>query len=401
MELICPNTDCTGCAACMNICPKGAIEMQKGDLGCEYPIIDPSLCIDCHLCQKVCPVVHPVSIQQPLHAYAAVMKKGSNTANCASGGVATAISNYIIQQGGVVYGCAQANCLDIAHQRVDDLLSLEHLKGSKYVQSRINFTFRSIKADLKAGKSVLFIGAPCQVAGLKNYLQYPNEHLYTVDLVCHGVPSQSLLLEHLHGLGFDDSELKKLSVSFRRHTKAGVEYRFSLLSKDSSDVRFTHPYLDDAYLVSFMQGLSFRENCHHCRYAQANRVADLTLADFWGLCSTAKPFRRGASLVLVNTQKGQLLWSKLSDTMIIEERPIAEAINGNGQLKSAFKRPEQKDLFKKVWLAEGLSKANAVCSTAYIARYRKGQKSFLRRYVITNYPCLVNAYLWINKMINK
>ena len=185
----------------MNVCPKDAITLVEQDpLGHIYPLIDSTKCIDCHLCEKTCPANHPKDLHTPIAAYAAVSRDYDDLMTSSSGGASSVMATAIIKQGGVVYGCVQENYRDIRHQRIHSLTDVHKLKGSKYVQSNINYIFKDVLADLKRGVPVLFSGTPCQIAGLRAYLRKDYENLYLVDLVCHGVPSQQLLQENVESM---------------------------------------------------------------------------------------------------------------------------------------------------------------------------------------------------------
>lgn len=204
--------DCCGCNACMEICPRCCITMIADAKGFHYPKVDTTACVDCGACKKVCPFEEEnIKLNIPLTAYAAWNKDREEYLASSSGGAAHVFSSYIIRQGGVVYGCTSEG-MHIRHIRVDSLSNLFKLQGSKYVQSDVRGLFSQVKADLKSGKPVLFVGTPCQVAGLKNYIKWIPEHLYLVDLICHGVPSQQMLNEHIHHILKTSAE----QLSFRK-----------------------------------------------------------------------------------------------------------------------------------------------------------------------------------------
>lgn len=183
----------------MNRCPKQCIEMKPDNkLGHLYPAIDHEKCTDCGACQKVCPANHEPLLRKPLTAYAGWDKTDSEYISSTSGGAASAFARFIIRQGGVVYGCAMLPNIEARHIRVDNLDDLAKLKGSKYVQSTMGMTYRSVKEDLRQGRKVLFTGTPCQVAGVKSYVGEKNsDNLYTVDLICHGTPPLAYTKKHV------------------------------------------------------------------------------------------------------------------------------------------------------------------------------------------------------------
>lgn len=358
---ICSPDSCTACASCMNICAHNAITMQEDELGYQYPHINASLCVDCGLCRKICPALHPIDLQAPLEIFAAVAKNVHEHATCSSGGVASGICRYILKQGGVVYGCCQKNYLEITHVRVEKEEDLEPLKGSKYVQSNIGVCYRLVKKDLLDGKKVLFTGTPCQVAGLKQFLCKEYEQLYAIDLVCHGVAPQRLLREEVENCTEKMKVLKnedQVFVKFRWKAKYGIQFGFQLWRK-GRDMQLldskSFPY--SPYITAFMTGLSFRENCHNCIYGNYRRIGDLTVGDFWGLGALEKTSidaRKGVSLLLVNTSKGKHLLEQVATNFVLEQRTLEEAVRGNVNLRQASVRPANKDLFKTVLKKKGL-----------------------------------------------
>lgn len=198
MKEICPKNKCTGCEACANVCAHTAITMKPDYSGYKYPSVDINKCTDCGTCQKICPLLSLNQRYYPLESLAVTTKHELDTLSSASGGAASLLSRVIIRRGGVVYGCDGTDIRNVHHTRISTLDGIERLKGSKYVQSAINDIYRQIKVDLKNGLEVLFIGTPCQVAGLLGFLRYKTyENLYTVDLVCHGVPSQKMLNDNI------------------------------------------------------------------------------------------------------------------------------------------------------------------------------------------------------------
>lgn len=346
--------------ACVNVCPRDAISVREDACGYEYPEIDLSCCVDCGLCERVCPVLHPAEFHEAFCAYAAASFESEERASCSSGGMATVAGRYILEQSGVVYGCAQLSYRVIRHVRVENLSDLEQLKGSKYVQSEIGLTYRLVKKDLESGRSVLFSGTPCQVAGLKNYLRKDYSNLYTIDLVCHGVPPRRMLREDVESYQVSDFPADgrvDTSVQFRWKTQYGIQYgiqfgvrfgdRFDASGTSSSwgkRVRLPH----DPYILTFFTGLSFRENCHRCPYSRLSRVGDLTVGDFWGLGAHRPTHFRiceGVSLVLANTPRGTWLWEQLRSQLDVEERTVSEAVAGNWNLRRPSPRPKGKDRF--------------------------------------------------------
>ena len=186
--MICNKDNCTGCFACYNICPKNAIKMVEDNNGFIYPEIDKEKCVNCKLCEKICPSINKVQYYKKQKCYAMYSKDEKVRVKSTSGGIATTFSINVINSGGVVYGAAYDKNCAVKHIRVTDIDGLKKLQGSKYVHSYINDTYKRVKEDLKNNREVLFIGTPCQVAGLKKFLSRDYDKLILVEIICDGVP---------------------------------------------------------------------------------------------------------------------------------------------------------------------------------------------------------------------
>lgn len=323
-------SECSGCNACAEICPKQCIRMTEDAKGFLYPKVDSATCIECGLCEKVCPMnVSHISLGSPLKAFATWSNNRQEHLTSSSGGAAYVLSSYILDKGGVVYGCA-SDGMDIRHIRVECHSELSKLQGSKYVQSDVCGLFKYVKSDLKNGKSVLFIGTPCQVAGLKNFIKQVPEHLYLVDLVCHGVPSKKMLYEHIKYVAKDR---KIQHISFRRGNNFTIFLKMHNYSYNANV--WDDPY-KDLYMKGFIDGMIYRPSCYKCPFACPTRVSDITIGDFWGLKNLEllpKESKDGISLLLPMTDKGLNLINAVKNNMHISERCVDEAVSGNSQLR--------------------------------------------------------------------
>lgn len=335
--------NCCGCNACAEICPKRCITMIADAKGFHYPKVDTTACIDCGLCKKTCPFEEGnIELNIPLTAYAAWNRDRKQHLASSSGGAAYVFSSHIIKQGGVVYGCTSEG-MHIRHIRVESLSELPKLQGSKYVQSDIRGLFGQIKSDLKANKPVLFIGTPCQVAGLKNYIKQIPEHLYMVDLICHGVPSQQMLHEHMNYI-LDNRSAAQLSF------REGQLYRIKITSQCGTTYS-SDPH-KDMYYKAFLDGISYRESCYRCPFACKKRVSDVTIGDFWGLQNSGELISSpsdGISVALINTDKGGMLITSVSEQMNLYERSIKEAVTGNTQLRHPMERTLSQWIFSMLY----------------------------------------------------
>lgn len=348
--MICEKGKCNGCFACFNICPKKAISMVEDENGFIYPKIDESKCINCGLCRKVCPSLEDCSFKSSINCYACQQKDQDKLSKSTSGGLAYIFSECILNQGGIVYGSIFEKGFKINHVRIDNIDDLNKIRGSKYVHSYVNYSFSEVKKDLLSSKTVLFIGTPCQIAGLRKFLMKEYDNLYTVDIICHGVPSQKYLRDEISKYAVLDNidDLK-----FRKNN----EYKFVI----SCDNKIIEKGIEESlYLQGFFEGALFRENCYSCRYAKHERVSDITIGDFWGLGSDSILFDKkdkGVSVAFVNTEKGKSLFNLSNDNFVFEERKKEEAYVLNTQLNHCVSIPKKYYKFKNDYIKYGFDKA--------------------------------------------
>lgn len=323
---ICKSDECTSCLACLNVCPFNAIEFKKNSLSEIKPAINTEKCRGCERCKKVCPVLNKPSFYRAKTALALYTKHKYYRETCASGGVATTLGKAVIEEDGVVFGAAVigGKCKFISVETVDDL---ELLKGSKYVYCSPELIYREVLKSLKSKRICLFIGTPCQVAGLKNYIGKEYCNLILIDLICHGTPPFDYLKQHLdHKLG--------RSIRVERITFRGSNDFYLCAYDNKSNCLYRKKQNEDEYFTSFMKGIIFQNNCYNCQYAIPKRVSDITIGDFWGLEKTALNGYQGKkSVALLNTPKGETFIKKHLNLFIYEYRDPQEAINGNDQLR--------------------------------------------------------------------
>lgn len=353
MEKVCEREICFGCYSCFNICPQKAISMNEDEYGSIVPVINKKDCIDCGLCKSVCPAINTSDFRQPVKTYASITKDEHDYLSTSSGGIATVLSKYVISIGGVVYGAAFDNELNLKHCRIEKENDLEKLKGSKYTQSAINDSYYRVKTDLENDIYVLFIGTPCQVDGLLKYLRKEYPKLLTVNLICHGTPNNRLLLEDITTVHNASPRNKRLS--FRNDSEFGLNVTDTegkrIISKD---------FYKDFYFLGFMRKLFYREACYSCKYAQRSRVGDFTIGDFWGFDHSI-PFvsnaNHGLSVVLINTEKGLELFDFCKHLLHYQERTLDEAVKGNPQLNHPSEKHRNYDRFRNNYKKHGFKTA--------------------------------------------
>ena len=249
------------------------------------------------------------------------------------------------ESGGVVFGACMCDDLQVRHMDINSQEDVALLQGSKYVQSYLGDTFKSIQKQLSSHKNVLFVGTPCQVAGLYGFLPKAYNNLYTCDLVCHGVPSQKAFDIYIDKIGLKD-HCKYFNF---RYTKGwGFQLSSQQVSPKEKNIRKQVVSPKNAYyLRAFTRGLMFNEACYSCVYAKPERISDFTLADYWGLGEKIPfnhPTSKGVSCLLVNNERALSLFNKCSD-FEYEERPLEEAIEGNYNLSHVSNKPQGHDSF--------------------------------------------------------
>lgn len=336
MDKLCDKSVCNACYACSNACPKNCINMVCDKSGAIYPEIDGNNCIDCNLCAKSCPSLNPTEFFEPKKVYAAYSKDENTNILSTSGGVCFEICKEFLKSG-AVYACVENDDLSLEFIKCKTVEDLKKARGSKYYHAHINDTFKKIKAELTNGENVLFVGSPCQVAGLKKYLGKEYEKLFTIDIVCHGVADESVFK------AYSRFELKnKFDNATAATFRDKNEYIIKYFDKSGNIIKQI-PQRQSYYLTAFLDGVCFRENCYHCKYAKKNRVGDITLGDFWGLGDEI-PFEyktdNGTNLVFQNTEKGEILIDRVKSAVNFYERTIGEALKKNGQLNSPHIKSE-------------------------------------------------------------
>lgn len=337
--------DCTGCSACMSVCPRSAISMQMDGEGFIVPVINISQCVDCGECVEHCQVSNPPLLQKHKDSYIAQYLNHS-AKKSASGGAFRAMANWVIhEKGGVVFGAAY--CIDkrVRHIAVESIDELQSLQGSKYVQSDIDGSYDKIKHFLETGRNVLFSGTPCQVAGLKCFLKNDYPNLYTVDIICHGVPSPYWLVYYLTAREkeFDDKILNMRNrVKSPIFQSGSAFYMMIKMGKRNVFIQSS----EDPYMNSFLKGVAFRESCYRCPYAQRQRVGDITIGD----CDSHQHYplfhpNQSNSTIIINTERGKGLWGNIKKSFDFSHLDFDLEVSCNKQLHQPSLRPEIRNNF--------------------------------------------------------
>ncbi|SMC68862.1 polysaccharide pyruvyl transferase family protein [Papillibacter cinnamivorans] len=345
---LCKAADCTGCGACFNVCPAGAISMEPDREGFLRPVLDDSKCIRCLKCQAACPVLAQTEPRPQGKVYAARNKDADVLSKSTSGGFFSVLAIDILSRGGTVFGAAFDDSMVLRHRGARNEEELGAFRGAKYVQSDTGTVFREVKKELSSGRPVLFSGTPCQVDGLYHFLGNDSENLLTCDLVCHGVPSPAVFFDWVHFLE-NRQRAKITEIRFRDKRKGWAHSSFTARLSDGRE--YVKPLMDTGFGRGFGMALFLRPSCHRCRYSAASRRGDFTLGDFWGLAPGALPGgeEQGASLVLVNSEKASSLFERLSPGFECVPRSMEEAVAGNPRLSSPIAASAQRGAFFSAW----------------------------------------------------
>lgn len=361
---------CYGCGACESICPKKAITMKPNSEGFLYPVLDEELCIKCGLCEKVCPYMNTeTTANEPMCVVAAQNRNIEILKDSSSGGIFSAVAEYVLSLNGYVSGCIFDEQLVATHIVTKDREEVKKMCGSKYVQSNIKNTYITIEEYLKKGEKVLFTGTPCQVDGLKKYLRKEYDNLFLIDLICHGVPSPKMLQMYLDN---EEKEKGKITeLKFRDKRRNGWCSQGSIKYKNK--IKTISPF-NNSYYYYYLGNSISRKSCYSCKYSSISRVGDLSIGDCWNVGELLPDVdtQDGYSVVLVNSKKGQDLLNLIKENLRIYDMDIEFAVKNNGNLSKPCEMPENRDFIYKRIETEGYSKvAREECHYQYIIPFIK------------------------------
>lgn len=353
------NKDCCGCQACEQICPKHCITMEYDIEGFLYPSINVDLCNNCSLCEQVCPIINQKNPSKPIKAFAAKNKNEIIRHESSTGGVFSLIAENIINEGGVVFGVKFNKEWEVIHAYTDTIEGLSDFRKSKYVQSKIGNTFITVKRILKEGKKVLFSGTPCQIAGLKLFLQKEYDNLLTVDLVCHGVPSPKvwnlyiteLLQQKNNGSSPNNSltfsDIK--NISFRNKINGWKNFSVVIDMATERDPNFSlisETVDKNIYMKGFLRNIYLRPSCYACPCRFLKSGSDITISDFWsiGKFYPKSDDNKGINAILTNTTKGNVFFENLTNIDSFETT-YEKILIGNQSLEHDSIEPKQRGSF--------------------------------------------------------
>lgn len=353
MISITDKSSCCGCSACQAICPHDAIVMLPDGMGFQYPVVNLERCVDCGLCEKVCDFTKDCKVESTrpeMNVYAARHKDMHTLSRSQSGGAFTAISDVVLKAGGVVYGAAFDQDLSVRHSKAVTAEERNLFCGSKYIQSRMEDTFRSVLIDLKSGRQVLFSGTPCQVAGLKSYV--PERYMGSIvflDLVCHGVPSPAVWKSYLKDM---ERHGTIIGACFRDKSLMGWKGHKESFAYSNGSTR-----TGETFRVLFHKNIMLRPSCGSCNYDINNRYSDLSIADFWGIDAICPQMdgNAGTSMIVVHTEKGRKLLAEAAVHLDIHQvsADISRLAQRNPNLLAPTSLHPESEEFEKAFIKRG------------------------------------------------
>lgn len=381
--------ECCGCYACIQKCPKKSISMHIDNEGFYYPIVDKSLCINCGFCEKVCPVINQKSPRNPNECIAARGKLKNIIMNSSSAGIFYLLAEKTIHDQGVVFGARFNENWDVIHSWTDTIDGLKPFMSSKYVQSQIGNSYKQAETFLKEGRSVLFSGTPCQIAGLRLFLRKEYDNLLCVDVICHGTPSpgvwreylkyeistkrrKSTVSSHVFSPLSEKEALQITGISFRDKRLGWKKYSFVLLSSKSScrhkgnSVSFCYkPIVNqkhyyNLYMKAFLHNLTLRPSCFSCPARKGKSGSDILLGDYWGIKRYYPEFfdDNGVSMALIYTAKGiQVIKSLDIEYIHIKYSETC----GNSNIELDERKPVERDKFFEDFRYNGIKSMQLYC----------------------------------------
>lgn len=381
---------CCGCTACYSICPKNAIKMVRDNEGFLYPEVDKEKCVNCGMCKKVCPILNKAKLNEfKPKAYLFQNSNEEIRKDSTSGGIFTAIGEFVIKNNGIVYGASFDDNFVVNHIGVESTDELSKFRKSKYVQSNQNNCFKEIKQYLDNGKLVCYSGTPCQVGGLRAYLRKDYENLILVDIMCHSVPSPLVFEKYKRYILKKMNANKILNINFRDKNKYG--YKYSMMTVETDNGIYSQGIDTDPYLRAFFSDTSIRPSCYNCHFKTMKRVSDLTIWDCFNINEIDKSFDddKGTTRILVQSEKGEKLLENLDNVRLKEldiniatkkVKEMTNSVNYNNKRKKFFENINDDNVFEKYYPTNFKTKINSfVRKTLAITGVYSSVKSFAKK----------------------
>ena len=341
--------DCIGCGVCSISCSRKCIEMVQDKKGFVYPAIDNDRCISCKKCEAVCPILNPI-VETETNTCLAVKNIDNNERKISSsGGVFIAMAEKVLEDNGAVCAAAYDESLTVVHRIVQSKEQVPYLCGAKYAQSRFDPCLLEVKALLQDGKTVLFIGTPCQVGAIEGGLtETEKENIILVDFICHGVPSPVVFQKYLSELSRDYAKGSPIiSVNMRDKATGWSNYSYCMTVEFENGVKYQKLNREEMFLQGFVNDLFLRDSCYNCAFKGRHRASDLTLGDCWGIWNIDSDFddNLGTSLLQIHTKRGLNYWNLISSQFNVTDFDERDAIKYNPSAVKSATAHVNKDTF--------------------------------------------------------
>lgn len=357
--------DCVGCGACLDCCPKDAIYWETDSEGFDYARVDPAKCIDCSLCLRVCPLLNADRLNATNRDFGRPVALASYNTDAdirmasTSGGIFSALAEKVLDEGGFIGGAVWTEDFGACHILSDRREDLARIRGSKYFQSDATGIYKAVREALKTGRKVLICGTPCQMAGLRSFLRKDYDNLIIVDFVCGNINSPKLFRKYVESL--EQRYGARMTSYHPKNKEYGGWHNFAFKATFENGAVYVRNRTDDPFTKCFIgTHVGSRPCCFECKFKQLPRVADLTIADFWGIEDVDKSWDSpmGTSLVLVNNDKGRRMYESLGDAVQSKEMPLEGAIKGNLHLiRNSRPVPIDREEFYRILDTEGFDAA--------------------------------------------
>lgn len=335
---------CSGCGACSKSCGVHAIEMKPDEEGFLYPHINQDLCVDCGKCKRVCPFVKKNENEYSAEVYAGKNISDDVRLKSASGGIFTLLSDYVLRENGVIYGAVFDKDMTVMHIRANSDDDRDKMRGSKYVQSKLDDIFLLVQKDVKEGVLTLFTGTPCQISGLKAYLGKEYDNLILCDIICHGVTSDKVFKDYL--LYIEEKYKSPVKeMCFRDKDRGWSNQKWKAVLENGSLV--TDTIHINVYKNLYYAHVMQRPSCHECPYASTVRQGDITIGDFWGIENVMPEFKDelGVNLIFVSSKKGKKTFEEIKKKMKYVKLDVEKCLQP--QLQYPTKKSEKREQFWK------------------------------------------------------
>ncbi len=378
---------CSGCGVCVSACPKDAISLIANEKGFVYPVIDEKKCVSCGLCKQVCGYNSPPEFKNSIKSYAVSNKDIEAVKKSASGGAFEVIAKHVIKRGGFVYGVSMEKSehgITPRHVEISKVEDLEKLQGSKYVQSDAGLIYKLVRKRADEGALILFSGTPCQIAGLKNYLRKDYSNVILLEIICHGVPNAKLFSDFISY--YENKNNSTIEQFLFRDKSRGQGYTTKTIYNKNGKRRIKIGKGElTAYIRFFSKSLILRESCYECPFAQIDRVADITVGDFWGY-SKEYPVKQnnplneknGVSCLMVNSAKAQVLVDDCFDSLYAHEAELDRIAKHNKQLNAPTEKPKDREIVIDTYVREGY----AGLEKLYWRKYPKDKVKYIISLII-------------------